>query len=150
VSPRRRVVGRVAQPRILEKVEQAHIVQLARIVGCVVQVIGTVRRGSSCPACGAWVQGHMGTQQTAGLADLEIWLPERASVVRGLRELVKWETKASDGVLSAEQIEYRDLCIAGGVTWGSGTFAAFEQFLVARGLVKAANVPHYRQPAGAV
>lgn len=120
--------------------------QLARTVGCVVIVIGTVRRGSACPKCGAWVQGHMGTQQTPGLSDLEVWLPERASTVRGQRELVKWESKAVGGRLSAEQQTYRDLCAQSGVTWGSGTYADFEQFMVARGLVKAENVPHYRQP----
>jgi hypothetical protein len=139
-------VAKVRQPRIAEKVEQAHIVQLARAVGCFVAVIGTVRRGSKCPTCGSWVQGHMGTQQTPGIPDLEIWLPARASVIAGQRELVKWETKASDGRLEPEQIAYRDLCAVSGVTWGFGTFADFEQFLVARGLVKPDNIPHYRRP----
>jgi hypothetical protein len=145
--PRRR-----RAPVVLEKVEQAHIVQLARAVGCVVAVLGTVRRGSACPKCGAWVQGHMGTQQTEGVADLEIWLPIHASFTTGLRELLKWETKsekthrAADGGLSTAQQAYRDVCISAGVTWGSGPYGAFEQFCVARGLVKAKNVPHYRQP----
>lgn len=133
------------QPRVLEKVEQAHIIQLALTVGCEVTVFGTVRRGSTCPKCGEWVQGHMGTQQTPGIPDLEIWLPERASTIAGQRELVKWETKAVGGRLSADQQEYRDLCAIAGVTWGSGPYAAFEQFLVARGLVKAENIPHYRR-----
>lgn len=147
MSPRSRsFMARASlRPRIPEKTEQAHIVQLARSVGCWVAVIGTVRRGAKCDQCGAFVRGHMGTQQTEGIPDLEIWLPERASTVRGQRELVKWETKASDGRLSQEQCEYRDLCAVAGVTWGFGTFAAFEQFLVARGLVKADNVPHYRR-----
>jgi hypothetical protein len=135
----------VRAPRIPEKVEQAHIVQLARTVGCFVAVIGTVRRGSKCPQCGAFVQGHMGTQQTPGIPDLEIWLPQRGSASNGQRELVKWETKAVGGRLEPEQMAYRDLCALSGVTWGVGTYAAFEQFLVARGLVKAEFIPHYRQ-----
>jgi hypothetical protein len=138
-------MAKVRAPRVSEKVEQAHIVQLARAVGCVVHVLGVVRRGSRCSKCGEWVQGHMGTQQTAGIPDLEIWLPERGSTVRGQRELVKWETKAADGRLSADQVAYRDLCAVSGVTWGVGPYAAFEQFLVARGLVKAENVPFYRR-----
>lgn len=137
-------MAKVRQPRIPEKVEQAHIVQLAHSVGCIVKVLGVVRRGSTCPGCGAFVRGHMGTQQSEGLPDLEIWLPERGSAMKGQRELVKWETKAADGRLSPEQIAYRDLCAVSGVTWGVGPFAAFEQFLVARGLVKAENIPHYR------
>lgn len=132
--------------RVLEKTEQAQIVQLARKIGCTVIVLGVVRRGSACPKCGEWVAGHRGTQQTAGVADIEIWLPERGSVVRGQRELVKWETKSATGSLSPEQRDYRDLCIAGCVTWGSGTFNDFIAFLMARGLVKADSVPHYRLP----
>lgn len=143
------MAGRRA-PVVSERVEQAHVVQLALSVGCRVMVIGTVRRGSTCSKCGEFVRGHMGTQQTEGLADLEIWLPPRASVVTGQWELVKWETKSSTGRLSADQERYRDLCAVAGVTWGCGPFAAFEQFCVARGLVKAEHVPHYRQPKSLV
>ena len=147
MSPLRMAKARaVRPPRVPEKVEQQHIVTLARIVGCVVIVLGTVRRGSRCPRCGTFVQGHMGTQQTAGVADLEIWLPPRGSTIANRWELLKWETKADDGRLSPEQIVYRRLCVDGGVTWGFGTFADFEQLCVARGLVKAENVPHDRHP----
>lgn len=129
----------------LEKTEQVHIVQAAHAVGAVVVVIGTVRRGSKCPSCGAWVQGHMGTQQTPGLADLEIYLPVRSTIARS-RELVKWETKrATGGRFSPEQIAYRDFCTAAGVTYGSGCLDDFLALLVDRGLVKAENIPHYRR-----
>ncbi len=135
----------LASGRVLEKVEQAHIKQLAETVGCTVVVFGVTRRGSKCE-CGKWVAGHQGTQQTPGIPDLEIWLPVRASFIAGQRELVKWETKAVGGQLSPEQRDYRDLCAVSGVTWGSGTYDDFIQFLVARGLVKADSVPHYRRP----
>lgn len=133
---------RSSTPRVLEKVEQTHIVQLARSVGCAVTVYGTVRRGSTCPQCGARVAGHRGTQQTPGAADLEVWLPVHA---RGGAELVKWETKSATGRLSPEQLVYRDQCGLAGVTWGSGTFADFERFLADRGLVRLENIPHYRR-----
>jgi hypothetical protein len=132
-------------PRVSEKVEQAHIVQLARTLGCTVMVLGTVRRGSTCPQCGAWVGGHRGTQQTPGIPDLEVWLPARAATNGHAQELVKWETKASDGAFSPEQLAYRALCAEGGVTWGCGTFANFEQFCAGRGLLSAKWIPHYRQ-----
>lgn len=129
----------------LEKVEQAHIIQAAEAVGAVVVVIGTVRRGSKCQACGAWVQGHMGTQQTEGLADLEIYLPVRSEIARS-RELVKWETKRKvGGRFSPEQIRYRDYCTAAAVTYGAGCLDDFLALLVDRGLVKAENIPHYRR-----
>ena len=126
---------------VLEKAEQAHIVELTRRIGGVAMVIGTVRRGSACQACGAWVSGHRGTQQTEGLADLELFLPERD----GQREFLKWETKTAVGKLSAQQMVYRDLCAIAGVLWGAGTFAEFERFLAARGYVKTHWIPHYRQ-----
>ncbi len=129
----------------LEKVEQSHIVQAAQAVGAVVVVIGTVRRGSKCPSCGAWVQGHMGTQQTLGLADLEIYLPVRSTIARS-RELVKWETKRTKGGrFSPEQIAYSDYCRAAGVTYGAGDLNAFLALLADRGLVKVENIPHYRR-----
>lgn len=140
------------RPRVLEKTEQANIVELARSVGCDVYVLGTVRRGSLCQNCGAHVAGHRGTQQTPGIPDLEIWLPAHGiqrvlhDTFGNTRELVKWETKSETGRLSDEQKTYRDMCAAGGVTWGCGTFADFEQFLVTRGLVIAQWIPHYRQP----
>lgn len=141
--PARRRSPRSAVP--LEKVEQAHVIQAAESVGGVVIVIGTVRRGSKCPSCGAWVQGHMGTQQTPGLADLEIYLPVHSMIARS-RELVKWETKrAKGGRFSPEQVTYRDTCTAAGVTYGSGCLDDFLSLLVDRGLVKADNIPHYRR-----
>lgn len=140
-APRLRMAK--ASARVPEKVEQANIVQAARSVGAFVVVLGTVRRGSRCK-CGEWVQGHMGTQQTPGVADLEIFLPLRAGLVK-TRELVKWETKAQGGRLSQDQIIYREECAAAGVTHGVGDFDAFLALLVTRGLVKAENVPHYRR-----
>ena len=138
-------MGKARQPRISEKVEQQHVVQAARSVGAFVVVLGTVRRGSRCSKCGEWVQGHMGTQQTAGVADLEIYLPLRGGLVK-TRELVKWETKAKSGRLSQDQIIYREECAAAGVTHGVGGLDAFLVLLTQRGLVKAENIPHYRRP----
>lgn len=160
--PRRRGLGgpsRSVRPRaarVLEKTEQAHIVQLAQTVGCAVTVYGTARRGSRCPKCGEWVAGHRGTQQSLGIPDLEIWIPQNArlSIVLNLRRvLVKWEVKsevrarAKSGGLSVEQLAYRDLCDEAGVIWRSGSFNDFIAFLVDQGIAKAENVPHYRLSA---
>lgn len=165
--PRRRGLGgpsrsvRPRAPRVLEKTEQAHIVQLAQTVGCAVTVYGTVRRGSRCPKCAEWVAGHRGTQQTPGIPDLEIWLPSGARVAtvgrfaQLQRVLVKWETKSESrartkrGGLSDDQVAYRALCDDAGVIWRSGSFNDFIAFLVDQGLVRPDRVPHYRCPAGA-
>lgn len=131
----------------LEKVEQANIVELARRIGAYVVVLGVPRRGSRCPKCGEWVAGHRGTQQTPGVADLELFLPVRGGAKT--RELLKWETKRERGRRSQDQEIYRLECASACVSYGCGTYNDFIAALVARGLVRVDQFPHYRQPKGA-
>jgi len=85
----------------------------------------------------------MGTQQTPGIADLEIWMPPRGERPAAL---LKWEVKAEGGRLSPEQREYRALCEVSGVQWGVGPFAVFAAFMADYGFLKHENLPHYRRP----
>lgn len=138
-----------------EKVEQAHIVQLAATLGAKVYVIGTRRgRGKPCPKCGTFVAEHQGTRQTEGIADLHMFLklPSRTPMQSPVpkcfpsRLFLMWETKAPGGRMSSEQKDLATLAGDAGVCHGSGDFDAFITWLIAHDFVRADQFPHYRQP----
>lgn len=120
------------RPRVREKVVQHQIVHLLRSVGCEVYVLGTVRPRTDA---------HHGTRQTPGLADLEVFVPDRA---RSRYELLKVECKADGGRLSVAQRAYQARCRAAGVEHLVGGVDDVLRWLAQRGLVRLENVPHYR------
>jgi hypothetical protein len=133
-------------PRVSEKAEQAHGVQLLRGLGGKVYVIG-----HPSPNDG---RRHRGTGQTPGLADVLAFLPPRTrfvDTVAGSVELeartvlVFWEAKASGGRLRPEQVEFRALCQDAAVEHVVGDLDALIAWLVSRHYVKAESFPHYRQ-----
>ncbi|MGE0450877.1 MAG: hypothetical protein AB7Q29_14990 [Vicinamibacterales bacterium] len=153
MSPWRFPSSRPLRPRApgappLEKTEQQHIIDTTKRLGGGVVMFGVPRRGSACPACGTWVPGHRGTQQTEGAADLELVIPRRHASPDAPRfEFLKWETKSVRGRLSPAQVEYRELMRAAGVICESGTYDGYLAFLLDRGVITADSVPHYRLPA---
>lgn len=129
-------MARARQPRVPEKTEQAHVVQLLRSIGCRVWVAGTRRpRGD-----------YQGTCQTPGLPDLVAFLPPHQ------RGVLFVEVKARGGRLSPDQVEFRKLALdchaaALGVHHVVGGLEAVIVYLVSLGLVRAESFPHYRLTA---
>lgn len=119
-------------PRVPEKAEQRHIVQLTRSIGGEVWELGTTRPGGD----------FRGTCQTPGMSDLVLFVPR---LPHG-RELVFVEVKGQGGRLRPEQEQFRAACLAAGATHLVGGLDTYIEFLVGRGLVKASAFPHYRQP----
>lgn len=117
-------------PRVSEKVEQAHIVQLLRSIGAKVIVLGTTRRKGD----------YQGTMQTPGVADLEVFLP----IYVGMREFMKIEVKSDGGRLSPAQKDYQQWCQEANITHVVGGLDAVIAKLVELGYLKAENVAHYR------
>lgn len=132
MSPRLRMAH--ATPRVPEKTEQAHGVQLLRTIGAKVWVLGTVRRRGDFP----------GTMQTPGIADVLAFLPVRGQPNQ--RVFLAWECKAAGGRLRPEQQEFRDACLDAGVRHLVGGYDALIAWLVEYGHVKAESFPYYRQP----
>lgn len=124
-----------AKPRVQrEKVEQAHGVQLLRSLGAAVYVSGTHRKKGD----------FQGTMQTPGIPDVEAWLPGQR--VQGARRLLKWEVKAGEGRLNAEQRVYQALCVAAGVAHLCGDCNALIAWLIHEGYLRRDSVAHYRVP----
>lgn len=129
-------------PRVSEKTEQAHIVQLLRSLGGKVYVLGTRRRSAD----------YQGTCQTSGLPDLEAFLPPSPGLCRHAHPsphgwlLVKIEVKAVDGRLRPEQATYREVCEWARVAHIVGDLDAVIAWLCAHGYVKAEQFSHERQP----
>lgn len=127
---------------VLEKVEQAHIVQFARSLGGMVYVLGNHRRAGD----------YQGTMQTPGLPDLWIWLPpgarrtETGGTVHLPPMALWWEVKAARRQRRREQIVFGEQCQMAGTPYGYGTFDAFIGFMAEHGRIHANQVPHYRQP----
>ena len=113
--------------RLSEKVEQARIVQLLRTIGATVYVLG-----HPSPNDG---RTHRGTGQTAGIADLEAFLPKptRAGQTLGF---LKIEVKAAGGQLSAPQHWYQSMCQAADVPHLVGGLVVVEAWRRQRGYVK--------------
>lgn len=130
-----------APTRVLEKVEQAGIVQLWRSLGGRVWVIGTRRRRGD----------YQGTMQTPGTPDLHGFLPAPRYNLSVLRPTMLYvECKAHGGRLSKDQAEFRDWCLAAGVAHVCGGVDAFIAFLIAGGWMRADQVAHYRLGVGAI
>lgn len=145
-------------PRIPEKVVQAQLIKLYVSVGAKPYVIGTTRKK---PPKGIVLRTReeqrewYSTRQTPGIADLLFVLPapprEHApEAIRNTNRLAVWhEAKASDGRMSAEQKEFRELMLACGIAHVVGGYDAAIAFLMDRGYLKRGGVPHYRLPAQA-
>lgn len=136
-------------PRVPEKTEQAHGVQLLEGIGGKVYVMGTRRsRGKPCPKCGEFVPEGQTTRQTPGIPDVMAFLPPRprGGDVRPI--FVFWEAKASDGRESDEQVRFKELCQDALVEHVVGDYNALIAWLIARLYVKADSFSHYRQPKG--
>ena len=122
-------------PRVSEKVEQAHIVQLLRSLGGYAFVIGTHRRRGD----------YQGTMQSPGVPDVIGFVPVRTETPD------RWvfvfiECKGRGGRLRPSQIVFRDLCKFAGIPHVVGNLDAVIAWLIERGALKAQQVPHYRQP----
>jgi hypothetical protein len=96
VSGRSRLT-RAQRPRISEKAEQQAIVDLLRLIGAKVYILGTKRRKGDYP----------GTMQTTGIPDLYAFLPECGTRPR---TSVWIEVKAADGHPSGAQLDFETLC----------------------------------------
>lgn len=116
-------------PRVPERVEQQHIVQLIRSIGGAVYVLGTTRRRGDYP----------GTMQTPGIPDLYAILPVTY-------ESVWIEVKAEGGMLRPEQQQFRELCEKGHVAHIVGGLSTVLAWLVERSYVRDQQAPHYRLP----
>jgi hypothetical protein len=142
--------GLRARPVQHEKHEQANIVQLARVLGARVYVIGTRRsRGKACPKCGTFVAEDQGTRQTPGHADLLMFWPtaDRPKAFNGghARRILYWEAKrASGGRLSVEQREFLQLADEAGVSTGTGDYDDFVAWVIHYGYAEPHQFPHYR------
>lgn len=132
-------------PRVSEKVEQQHGVQLLRAIGATVYVSGTTRRRDD----------FHGTMQTPGIPDVESFLPLRMvhldpapgshqSYTSQRRRLLKWEAKARGGRLRPEQLEYQRLCAEAEVAHVVGDCNALIAWLIEHGYLKPDQVAHYR------
>ena len=132
-------------PRVSEKAEQQHIVQLLLSIGAAVYVLG-----HPSPNDG---RRHRGTGQTPGVPDLLAFLPWRAPLdglgIESLERQVWIEVKAAGGKLRPEQETFRERCEKSGVAHVIGGLDAVIAWLAERGYVKASAFPHYRQPKGA-
>jgi hypothetical protein len=139
---------------ISERTEQAHIVQLLRTLRASVYVLGTVRRHGD----------HPGTMQTPGLPDVLAFLPVRGESASARQPVhgSEWpldaagpdrclqlciEVKAARGRLSLPQRIFREYCERSGQAHIVGGLDAVIVWLIARGYLVPAQVPHYRRPA---
>lgn len=138
----RGVIRRGSNPRVPEKAEQAHIVQLVRSIGGHVYVLGTHRRSTD----------FQGTMQTHGVPDLICFIPDKRRSIdppegTSFHFCVFIECKAVGGRLRPEQRQFRELALKAEVTHLVGGLDVVIQFLVDKGLAKSEQFPHYRQPA---
>jgi len=109
-------------PRISEKQEQRAIVDLLRLIGAKVYVIGRTppRDGRT----------HFGTGQTPGIPDLYAFLPDRMHQTVGICDLPIWiEVKAKDGVASEAQKAFASLAFRSNHFYFRGTADGFTAYL---------------------
>ena len=124
---------------VLEKVEQAHGVELLQTLGADVWVLGHPRRKGD----------YQGTMQTPGLADVWAVLPPASRLVTHppqSRRALWWEAKAVGGVMSEDQKRFQLRCQQADVWHVVGPFDALIEALVGAGYIKAESVAHYRLP----
>jgi hypothetical protein len=119
-------------PRVSEKTEQSHIVQLLRSIGGKVYVLG-----HPSPNDG---RRSRGTGQTPGIPDVLAFLHARADEP----ELLFVEVKASGGRLQPEQAEFEDLATRAHVAHIVGGLDAVIAWLTEREYVKTESFPTYR------
>ncbi len=109
--------------------------RLWRSLGGRVYIAGTRRRRGD----------YQGTMQTPGIADLHGFLPPpRYNPSIATPTLLFVECKAQGGRLSKDQAEFRDWCVAAGVSHVCGGVDSFIAFLIAGGWLRADQVAHYR------
>lgn len=115
-----------------EKTEQGSIVNLVEALGGVAYVLGS-RRAQYCGLCGGKTTDP-GTRQTEGIGDLAVFLPAPPK----LRDpsaawyFVWVECKGRGGVLSLEQVRFRNLCGAARVPHIVGGLDAFLEWMGGR------------------
>jgi len=108
-----------------ERVEQAHIIQVARTLGARVYVLGTTRRRGDYP----------GTMQTAGLPDLwMVWPHAWWTLPAGTG--LWWEVKRVGGTRSPAQVQFAEECVLAGVPYGWGDCDAFIRWCREHGLLR--------------
>lgn len=126
----------IRTPRVPEKAEQAHIIQLLRSIGGRVYVIGGHRRRGD----------FQGTMQTEGIPDLMAFLPVRALASGRARVFLFIECKAKGGRLRPEQEAFRELCLHAEVVHLVGGLDDVIAWLTEKCYVALDSFPHYRQP----
>lgn len=120
-----------------ERVEQAHIVQLARTLGARVYVLGTVRRKGD----------YQGTMQTPGVPDLwMMWPACQRREPEGYDRLLSgcglwWEVKRMGGTRSPAQRAFGAQCVSAGVRYGWGDLDAFMAWCEASGRLRRRGGP---------
>lgn len=147
-TPRRTRPRRPAGPRVLEKTEQAHIIQTIGQVRGKVYVLGTRRPKGD----------YQGTRQTPGIPDLLVFLPPSPgsrTVMNGCSgPSVEWrqvwiEAKAAGGRLRPEQVVFAHHCLSAGVDHIVGGLDAVIAWLIREGYLNRDQVAHYRLPSEA-
>lgn len=125
-------------PRIPEKTEQAHGVQLLRSIGADVWTLGTVRAKGDYP----------GTRQTPGLPDVFAVLPVLWSIIPSIqpppRRALWWECKAVGGRLRPEQRHFQRCCVEADLWHVVGTFDDLLAALADWGYLRREGLAHYR------
>ncbi len=107
------------QPRISEKAEQQAIVDLLRLIGAKVYILGTKRRKGD----------YHGTMQTPGIPDLYAFLPRFRSSLSGQPQAVWIEVKALTGYASDAQLRFELHCEDSGHRYFRGTADGFTAYL---------------------
>lgn len=127
-----------------EKAEQGAIVRLLSMLGRV-WVLGTRRRrGSRCPACGAFVPEDQATRQSPGLPDVIAFLEGAGS--GAAPTLLFDEVKAADGRPSPDQKDFAQCCRAANVPHVMGNLDATIAWLIEHEYLRRDQVPYYRLP----
>lgn len=117
-----------------ERAEQASIRNLTAQIGGIVYTLGTVR-ATCCATCGA-PNSDPTTRQSPGLPDLAVFLPAPPRVPAYGPTFVWIECKGRRGTLSAEQLQFRELCQAARVQHLVGGLDEYIAFLEAGGWVR--------------
>ena len=120
------------------KAAQAQIVKLLITIGAKVYVSGTTRRKGD----------YQGTMQSAGIPDLEVFLPKRARVAN-MRTCRVWkiEVKTGRATMTKAQRDYAELCLKAGIAHIVGDLDTVIAWLVAEGYLTRGQVLHEHLPA---
>jgi hypothetical protein len=114
----RRTTTKGRQPRISEKQEQQAIVDLLRLIGAKVYVLGTRRPRT---------ESYHGTCQTPGLPDIYAILPTMG--VKQWRHAMWIEVKRQGGRTRPEQLEFEEHTRDIGIAYFRGTADGFTAYL---------------------